>query len=111
MFLNLVEKIYAAKPSIDDIYDATHFDSNANTNLDVLAARIIDWILWIGVVLIFIYLLISGIMIITANGNAEQAKKGQQGIIYGAIGAIVIALSLVLVRVFSYIGNNGAPIK
>lgn len=107
--LNIIEKIYAAKPSIDQIYDATQFNPNDGANLNVLVMRIINWINWIGGVLIFIYILIAGITLITANGNPEQAKKGQQGIIYGIIGAIVLILSVVLVRVFNFIANNSAP--
>lgn len=109
--LNIVEKIYAAKPSIDQIYDATHFDPNDGADLNVIVMRIINWILWIGSVLIFIYIVVSGIQMITANGNPEQAKKGQQGLTYGIIGAIVLSLSFVLVKVFVYIANNSAPVK
>lgn len=107
--LNIIEKIYAAKPSIDDVFDATQFDSNANTDLNALVPRIIGWILWIGFTLIFIYLLISGITLITSSGNAEQAKKGLQGVIYGIIGTVVITLSLVLIKVINQMAHTSAP--
>jgi len=106
---NIIDKIYAAKPSIDQVYDATQFDSNANTDLNALFLRIVLWIFWIGFFLSFIYLVISGITLITANGNAEQAKKGQQGVLYGVIGVVVITLSLVLVKVINQIANSKGP--
>lgn len=108
MLNNFIEKIYAAPaPSIDEIYDATHFDPNDSSDINAVSARVIEWIVWIGTILIFIYIIISAIMLITSNGNAEQAKKGREGLIYGVIGVIVIVLSWVLVWVIARMAKGG----
>jgi hypothetical protein len=107
--LDLIEKIYAANPSIDQIYESTQFDPDSTSDLIAVVTKIITWIYYFGGVLIFIYLLISGITLMTAGGNAEQAKKGTQGIIYGTIGVVVMVLAAVLVKVASYIASNNAP--
>jgi hypothetical protein len=44
-----------------------------------------------------IYFIYSGILYITAAGNPDAAKKGQQGLINATIGIIVVALSYFLV--------------
>ncbi len=107
--LNIIEKIFATNLSVDDIFEATQIDPEKTPNIFVVSDKAIEWIFYFGSVLIFIYLLISGITFITAGGDAEKAKKGQQGIIYGVIGVVVMVLSLALVRIVSYMASNRAP--
>ncbi|MCL5410724.1 MAG: hypothetical protein M1324_02610 [Patescibacteria group bacterium] len=103
---NILEKIYAAKPSADEISQATQIDLNKYGNFTNVFIKILDLMLWFAGVLIFIYLLIAGIQYITAGGNPEQVKKGQQGIINAIIGIIIVVLSLAIVRVISNMFNS-----
>lgn len=63
-----------------------------------LVTLIVTWLLYFAGVLAFIFLVISGITYITAGGNPEQAKKGQQGLINAIIGIIIVALSFAILR-------------
>jgi hypothetical protein len=67
-------------------------------NLVTLA---ITWIFWVAGIMAFIYLVYSGILYLTAAGNPDAAKKGQQGIINAIIGVIVIILAYVILRSLS----------
>lgn len=56
----------------------------------------------------FFYLIYSGILYVTAGGNPDAAKKGQQGILNAIIGLIIVGLSYVLVHsVIKYVGSLG----
>lgn len=70
----------------------------SETDVNTLATTIIDWILSIAGLLAVIYLIYAGIVYITAGGNPDAAKKGQQGIINAVIGLVVIALAWVIAR-------------
>ncbi len=105
---NILEKIYAANPSADEISEATQIDLNKYGNFLVVFMRVLDWLIWFAGVLIFIYLVIAGIQYMTAGGNAEQAKKGQQGIMNGIIGIVIVVLSLAIVRIVSDMAGKDA---
>lgn len=62
-------------------------------SLAALAGNIIDIVLLIAGVLAIGYLIYSGILYITAAGNPDSAKKGQQGVINAIIGIIIIVLA------------------
>ena len=94
--LNLIERAYAVTaPDASSISSAITI-SDEQGDVGTLVNLVITWILYIAFILAFIYLVISGITFITAGGNAEQAKKGQQGLIYAVIGIIVITLAYVI---------------
>ncbi|MCL5410726.1 MAG: hypothetical protein M1324_02620 [Patescibacteria group bacterium] len=63
-----------------------------------LVTLIITWLLYFAGVLAFIFLVVSGIMYITAGGNPEQSKKAQQGLINAVIGIIIISLAFAILR-------------
>ena len=44
-------------------------------------------------ILAFIYIVYSGFIYITAGGNPDATKKGQQGILNGIIGLIIVFAS------------------
>lgn len=81
--------------------------SSSGTDFPTLITTIISWVLYIAAILAFIYLVVSGITFITAGGNAEQAKKGQTGLIYAIIGIIVIALAYVILYATNNLANGG----
>jgi len=57
-----------------------------------IVSKVIGYMLDVAGALAIIYLIYSGILYITAAGNPDNAKKGQQGLINAVIGIIVIAL-------------------
>lgn len=91
--MGLIEKVYA--------WDNPFTIKTDETNLDVnsLMDKIVTWITLIVGILAFIYLVYAGIQYITAAGDAEKAKKGQQGIIYAIIGIIIAVLAYTIVSV------------
>lgn len=58
-----------------------------------------------------IYFVYSGILYITAAGNPDAAKKGQQGLMYATIGIVVVALSYYLVTTIAAFAVTGVPTR
>lgn len=90
--MDLIGKIYAA-----DIPALTPITGGTTSSIGGLFTKVTDWILIIAGALAVVYLLYSGILYITSAGNAEQAKKAQQGILNAIIGIIVILLAYFIV--------------
>ena len=84
----LVEKASAADFSFNFISL-----SDSNASLGEFVNRIIDIMLFLAAAAAIIYLIYSGILYITAAGNPDAAKKGQQGIINAVIGIVIIVLA------------------
>ena len=76
-----------------------------------LANTIFSFVLLIAAVLAVIYLIYSGIIYITAAGNPDNAKKGQQGVINAIIGIIIIVAAFFIINlamnIASGIANGG----
>ncbi|PIX30025.1 hypothetical protein COZ63_01930, partial [Candidatus Berkelbacteria bacterium CG_4_8_14_3_um_filter_42_13] len=53
-----------------------------------------------------IYLIYSGIIYITAAGNPDAAKKGQQGVINAIIGIVIIIAVYFIIRVAMGLGTG-----
>lgn len=109
MLTGLIERVYAEIPSASEIGNAV--GSNVNTSdatVDGLVTIVIGWIIYIAAILAFIYLVVSGITFITAGGNAEQAKKGQTGLIYAVIGIVVVVLAYVILQAAANLGTGDA---
>ena len=70
--------------------------SNDTGNVSSIIATVIDWVIFIAGALAIIYLIYSGIIYITAAGNPDAAKKGQQGVINAIIGIVIIVLAYVI---------------
>ena len=95
----LVEKIYA--------FDTNLSVSNTNANVNSIVSTVANIIGIVAGALAFIYLLYSGVMYITANGNPDQAKKAQTGIINAVIGMVIIILAYLI---FSAVKNQATSI-
>lgn len=54
----------------------------------------------------FIYLIYSGFLYLTAAGNLDNAKKGQQGIINAIIGIVIIVLAWTIITLVSNTANK-----
>lgn len=68
-------------------------------NWVTIVNNIINVVLIIASALAVIYLIYSGILYITAAGNPDAAKKGQQGVINGVIGIVIIVAVYTIIRV------------
>lgn len=53
-----------------------------------------------------IYLIYSGILYLTAAGNPDAAKKGQQGVVNAIIGIIIIVLAYTIINLAIGAGNQ-----
>ena len=83
----LVPKAYAA-------YNFNFLTIRQNQmSISSLVTMVIGWMAFVAGVLAVVYLIYSGILYLTAGGNPDQAKKGQQGIINAIIGLVIIALA------------------
>ena len=100
------DKVYAADavdPKFNTLKTAFNDASkggNAGSYL-TLASTIINVLIWISGVLAVGFIIYSGILYITSAGDADKAKKGQQGIINGLIGVITVVLAGVTVRIIT----------
>jgi len=93
--ISLIEKIYA--------YDhpVTVTATSTTTTVPQLMEKVVGWVSIIVGALAFIYLIYSGIMYITAAGNPDQAKKGQQGIINAIIGIVICVFAYSIVKIIA----------
>ena len=89
----LVERVYAQISSISPD------ESGTTTTLGGIVTTVVTWITYIAGAAAFIYLVYSGILYISAAGNPDQAKKGQQGIINAVIGIIIVVLAYTIITV------------
>jgi len=80
----------------------------AGSSYDIwtIVTNVIDLILWVAAIIAIIYLIYSGILYLTAAGNPDSAKKGQQGIINAVIGIVIISLVWVIARAISGFANT-----
>ena len=105
--MHFIEKAQAAV-NLDTNYifnSVVTKQGNANS-LTTIVNKVVDTLLYVGGALAIIYIIYSGILYITAAGNPDNAKKGQQGIMNGVIGIFVIVLSYFIARaVANYAGN------
>jgi len=107
----LIERVRAA--NFDFITGAFHsVEEGGESDLPTLVGNIVNLILFIAGVLAIIYLIYSGILYITAAGNPDAAKKGQQGIMNAAIGIVIIVLAFFIARaVTDYAQNSVAVVE
>ena len=106
MFSSLIEKAYAADVSKLPGINVNEDSEYTKLTLQQLILKFINIFLWVAGVLAVIYLIYSGILYITAAGNPDAAKKGQQGIVNAVIGIVVIALTFVIIGTLNNFGTN-----
>ena len=94
----LIEKAFA-------IVDLTTKDATTVTNINSLFGKTTGIIALVAGILAFIYLVYSGILYLSAAGNPDSAKKGQQGIINAVIGIIIIVAAWAIINAVN--GSTG----
>lgn len=103
--MNFIERAYAVTlPTIEPANASGNYGSVGN-----ILSYAITWIIYVAGALAVIYLVYSGILYITAAGNPDAAKKGQQGIVNAIIGLVIIVLAYVIVNVvISAVSGTGS---
>ena len=80
--------------------------TGATGSISTLLDKIIVIIITIASALAVIYLIYSGIIYITAAGNPDNAKKGQQGVINAVIGIVIIVATYFIIQVAIDLGKS-----
>lgn len=100
--MGIIEKVLAQTGSTTTYQTnelaLTLWGSGGAFNQNALIGKIISWVLIIAGIVAFFYLVYAGFTYLTAGGNPEAAKKGQQGIINAIIGIVIIVLSWAIIR-------------
>lgn len=100
MMMNwLVQRAYAATAAPGTWNWLNPVAMSTNATIGGLIGSIVKIITLIAAGLAVIYLIYSGIIYITAAGNPEAAKKGQQGVINAVIGIIIIVAAYFIINV------------
>lgn len=110
--MGIVEKTFAqaeAGSGAAGLLKLNFWSGGNNFTWGSLVSAITNWILIIAAVIAFFYLIYSGFIYLTAGGNADAAKKGQQGILNAIIGIIIIVLAFAIVRAIVSFTNTVTP--
>ncbi len=100
--MNLVERAFAELSGSGTSISINPDTDTAPTSIqDFIFSAISNVIIPIAGAIAVLYLIYSGILYLTAAGNPDAAKKGQQGVVNAIIGIIIIALSYVIIKAVS----------
>jgi len=105
--MSLIERAFAVNiPTITP----TGWNGTGGSDLTLgeIVANVAGIAFYVVGILAFIYLIYAGILYITANGNDEQAKKGQKGIINAIIGIVIVVLAITIIGVAQKLGGFDA---
>ena len=80
------------------------------TDVSTLFSKTTGTIALIAGIIAFIYLIYSGILYLSAAGNPDSAKKGQQGIINAIIGIIIIVAAWAIINAVNGTASNVAGV-
>lgn len=106
--MRLIEKAHAGDPGTGTwqwLSPAANYSADTIT-ISGVAGTILDLLLLVAGILAVLYLIYSGIIYITAGGNPDNAKKGQQGVINAIIGIVIITLAYFIVRLAFSLGTG-----
>ena len=89
-----------AGSNTDDLNVTTQGIKGKDTDLDInqLVGTVANVMAIVAGAIAVIFLIYSGIVYITAGGNAEQATKARQGIINSLIGIAIIVFAYAIFR-------------
>ena len=106
--MNLIEKAKAINWNLLSLPDSDNPPGSTLTfSWGDLLSTVTNWVFIIAGIVAFFYLVYSGFTYLTAGGNADNAKKGQQGIINAIIGLVIIFLAFAIVRaITSLLGGS-----
>jgi len=93
----LIERAHAAVDFTSPLTIST--TTGSTTTIAGLIGVVVGWLSLIVGAVAFFYLIYSGILYISAAGNPDQAKKGQQGIVNAIIGIVICVLAYTIITV------------
>lgn len=97
----MIKRVLAAV----DISDPNNFRPSQFSDLGKILNLIFP-LLMSGTAVILLFVLIwGGITILTAGGNPEKLKKGQQTFTYGIFGLVIIVTSYLFVKILGAVFN------
>jgi hypothetical protein len=70
-----------------------------------IVAGILDAVYSIAAVVAVIIIVVCGIMITTSDGDAQKVATARRGIIYAAIGLLIIGSAFIITGVIQWIAN------
>jgi hypothetical protein len=70
-----------------------------NSTIDSVLKKVMGWLVQLGAPLATVMIIIGGIQMLFSGGNPEKFKKGQQTILYTAIGYGIILLGTGLIEI------------
>lgn len=81
-------------------------NTDVRGNIVKIANTVLDIVLLLAGILAVFYLVYSGILYITAGGNADRVKQARSGIINAVIGIIIIVAAYFIINFALSIGNS-----
>lgn len=93
-------------PNLGEITKITLPDSKFK-DIPGLVGGIFEWIFGFAAALAIIAVVYSGIMYITAGGDAAKAEKAKNNLFWAIIGVIIAILAMVIIQWVSNILNKG----
>jgi hypothetical protein len=106
LFLGVSKAADKPKPAIN-IEPITFAPGKDIGALNTAVGWVIDTLFVVAGATAIIYFIYSGILYITAAGNPDSAKKGQQGLMNASIGIVIVALSYYLVTTIAKFAVGG----
>lgn len=70
-----------------------------NTTIESVLSNVMDWLVKLGAPVAALMIVIGGLQMLFASGNPEKFKKGQQTILYTAIGYGIIIIGNGLIKI------------
>lgn len=96
--MGIISKVKAL--SFNDLnIDPSGTKLGSTNDWQAIVNQVATWVFMIAGVLAFFYLVYAGFIYLTAAGNPDAAKKGQQGIINAIIGLVIIFMAYGIVRI------------
>jgi len=106
--MEFIIKALAANDDVNTDNLGLQLVGGASSIQDLITA-VLPWVSLAAGVIAFAYLIYSGFLYLSAGGNAESAKKGQQGILNAIIGLIIIALAYTITTALVGTLGNANP--
>lgn len=83
----------------------------AFADFGALATVVVKVLIAVAGVLAFIFIIISGIKIVTSSGDEKKLESAKSTLVYAIIGIIVALLALVMVNLIQRILGSNIPLS
>jgi len=103
--MDLVKSVFAAAAATGPDFNSLGVNQSTASgpfsfsgDWTTILSSVTNLIFIIAGVIAFLYLIYSGFIYLTAGGNPDAAKKGQQGLLNAILGLVIIFLAFGIVR-------------